>query len=68
MNKNDKIKDFQKGETKLADTGYGSYSFTVLRDEKMWILSDPDCSKCVVDTLFLSFIWRILKKKLGLYS
>ena len=61
MNKNDKIKDFQKGETKLADDYRGSYSFTVLRDEKMWILSNPDCNKCVVDTSFWSFIWSSLR-------
>ena len=55
-------------EYKLGDNVYGAYAFTVLRDERLWILSDPDCSKFVADTSFWSFIWRILKKKLGLYS
>jgi len=68
MNKNHKIKDFKKSEVKLADDYCGSYSFTVLRGEKLWILTDVDCSKCIIDTSFWSFIWRILKKKLGLYS
>ena len=63
------IKNFQKDmEYKLGDNVYGAYAFTVLRDERLWILSDPDCSKFVADTSFWSFIWRILKKKLGLYS
>ena len=58
-----------KEESKDIDyKGKGAYTFTVLRDERLWILSDPDCSKFVADTSFWSFIWRILKKKLGLYS
>ena len=66
--KSDNLLVSEKGEIKLADDHRGSYRFTVLRDEKMWILSNPDCNKCVVDTSFWSFIWGILKKKLGLYS
>ena len=63
------IKNFKKDvECKVGDNVYGAYTFTVSRDERLWILSDPDCSKFVADTSFRSFIWRILKKKLGLYS
>jgi hypothetical protein len=59
------IKNFKKDvECKLGDNVYGSYSFTVLRDKKMWILSDPDINKFVADVSFWSFIIRILKKAL----
>ena len=59
------IKDFKKDvRCKLGDNTYGSYSFTLIRDKKMWILSDPDINKFVADTSFWSFIWRILKKSL----
>ena len=55
-----------KEEPKDIDyNGKGAYIFTVFRDERLWILSDPDISKFVSDTSFWSFVWRIIQNKLN---
>ena len=48
----------------LENKEVGSYTFTVTREKKLWILAPPDCTGVVIADSLGEFIWRVLKKKL----